>query len=454
MTIEELVDQELSYKDFESEELKPDLTEEYLAHHGILGMHWGQRNGPPYPLGSDKSTGHRLKTGASGKIEKKKPEKKSFAEKRKAKKVYKKRVQAAQKARETKAARAAEAKAKAAEEERKAKEAQEAQDKAEKEAMEREIWRQDVIKKGDIQSAKEHTDMFSTDEVNQIISKYNADQRLSQLVADSMPKTPAEKTKYEKMQERVDKIQKFAGTVSDIAGAAKKVYDAYETVNTILGAPQKKQQESNKAAAEDRAKKEAEWKNRVIMTRDMATMLANKNRFTSKEISDLLGNVEADEKLANKIGQINKPQGAQQTNQNNVDKSENTNKPENNQPQQQQQKNQQTNNQPQQQQQNQQRELQYMPISNPTQKQTSKSAESSKSSDSPSLMDRLMTRTQNAISEQRSANQQVKRDKSFYRQQSIGALNLMKAELESQRAPMSQIEVINDVIKEKRKKGE
>ena len=26
--------------------------EDYLQHWGILGMHWGDRNGPPYPLGS------------------------------------------------------------------------------------------------------------------------------------------------------------------------------------------------------------------------------------------------------------------------------------------------------------------------------------------------------------------------------------------------------------------
>ena len=24
--------------------------EEYLQHHGIAGMRWGRRNGPPYPL--------------------------------------------------------------------------------------------------------------------------------------------------------------------------------------------------------------------------------------------------------------------------------------------------------------------------------------------------------------------------------------------------------------------
>lgn len=46
---------------------------DWLAHHGIDGQRWGHRNGPPYPLSSDVSTGSRLKKGATGSIKKKTP---------------------------------------------------------------------------------------------------------------------------------------------------------------------------------------------------------------------------------------------------------------------------------------------------------------------------------------------------------------------------------------------
>lgn len=35
----------------------------WLAHHGVKGQKWGEKNGPPYPLDSSKSDGHKLLTG-------------------------------------------------------------------------------------------------------------------------------------------------------------------------------------------------------------------------------------------------------------------------------------------------------------------------------------------------------------------------------------------------------
>ena len=43
---------------------KPNL-DEYLEHHGILGMKWGKKNGPPYPLDDSVSTGSKLKKSQS-----------------------------------------------------------------------------------------------------------------------------------------------------------------------------------------------------------------------------------------------------------------------------------------------------------------------------------------------------------------------------------------------------
>ena len=41
-------------------------TDSDLQHHGIIGMKWGRRNGPPYPLDSSVSTGSKLKSSAKG----------------------------------------------------------------------------------------------------------------------------------------------------------------------------------------------------------------------------------------------------------------------------------------------------------------------------------------------------------------------------------------------------
>lgn len=48
------------------------LSQDYLAHHGVKGQKWGERNGPPYPLDSSKSDGHKLLSGSGSPQGKKK----------------------------------------------------------------------------------------------------------------------------------------------------------------------------------------------------------------------------------------------------------------------------------------------------------------------------------------------------------------------------------------------
>ena len=225
---------------------KPELCEEFLEHHQILGAHWGEMHGPPYPLDSSVSTGSRLKKGSMGKGSvKKKKSSGGLMAKHKAKQVHKQRVQAAEIARQAKQQKAEEARRQ-----------QEEQDRAEREAIEREEWRQDILRRGDAASAKDHTDLFSTDEINQIINKYTANQRLNQLVEDAERKAaqqsqpqqqpqqnvqnqqqnnqnqqrPVAKTKTEKMINALNTIQKITDPVSKIASNANTIYNAYDNM--------------------------------------------------------------------------------------------------------------------------------------------------------------------------------------------------------------------------------
>lgn len=73
------------------------LDMEELTHSGVKGQKWGVKNGPPYPLSRDISTGSRLKTNSSGR----KPG--GISDYLQTRKLKKKKQAALEKARQTKA---------------------------------------------------------------------------------------------------------------------------------------------------------------------------------------------------------------------------------------------------------------------------------------------------------------------------------------------------------------
>lgn len=127
---------------YEYNQYKPELEDEVIEHFGILGMHWGQRNGPPYPLGSDKSTGRRLKKSAGGGSGS----------------VSRKRKRALKKARKT---RARNLKIKTQEKQTK----------------------EEIIKNKDVKAMLRNVDKFTSQEINDMLSRLNVEQRLREEVA-------------------------------------------------------------------------------------------------------------------------------------------------------------------------------------------------------------------------------------------------------------------------------
>lgn len=152
---------EESTKLYEYESFKPALDDEIIAHFGILGMRWGKRNGPPYPLGSDISTGKRLKKGAGGGSGS----------------VTRKRRKALKKARKT---RARNLKIKTMEKQTK----------------------EEIIKNKDIKSMLQNVNKFTNQEINDMLNRLDVERRLAEKVREvERANTPTGKKIWKGMKE-------------------------------------------------------------------------------------------------------------------------------------------------------------------------------------------------------------------------------------------------------------
>lgn len=145
-----IMTEEESVRLYEYEQPKPDLDKDFLEHHGILGQKWGITNGPPYPLGSDKSTGKRLKKssgGGSGSVSRKKQKALKKARKARAKNLKVKTLE-----------------------------------KQKKEKVEQ--TKEEIIKNKDIKSMYKNIDMFTNQDINDILTRLDTESRLKNKVAE------------------------------------------------------------------------------------------------------------------------------------------------------------------------------------------------------------------------------------------------------------------------------
>lgn len=161
--------------------MRNDYSSNYLMHHGILGMKWGQQNGPPYPLDSNKHSASEKKAGWM----------KSLKEKSEAKKKKKKQQAALEKARKARAEKA----------------------KQEKIAKEYQEQKTKILKSGKASEVARYKGEMTNQELSEALNRIRWEKELDKMTA---AETKSNFEKIDSIMEKVGKMKKWADTAIDV----------------------------------------------------------------------------------------------------------------------------------------------------------------------------------------------------------------------------------------------
>ena len=217
----------------------------YLAHHGVLGQKWGQRNGPPYPLGSDISTGKRLKESAGAAI------KKGKAAFDKAVETHKQKV----------------AEKKAAKEEKKVKKA---------------------VASSEVEQIEKIKDKLSTREFEDAVKRAELNKRLQQ--------SDTRKTKIERFTNVLNTASKVTGAGISAWNNLARLSNAFlDTDLPVVGdtGRKNKKEESDK---NKRSEKEEKRIRDIIKRADPEELIKNRESLTTSEYEEAMKRFNLDKK--------------------------------------------------------------------------------------------------------------------------------------------------------------
>ncbi len=205
-----------------------------LYHHGILGMSWGKRNGPPYPL----------EDGAHSAAEKR-AEKKSWSERRAEKKKRKQRTKALEKARK--------------------------QRQKNKEAIEK---KEEILRKGSAKEVSKIRDQLTDEDYRKVFTRLDNENKLDQRVNQNI------KTGKERLSD-------ITSTISTIATASQSAINLYNNGAKIYNTFNKK---GNKLPLikDEQQSKDKKIKEYLTDKADLKTVVKNKDKLNGAELSKAL----------------------------------------------------------------------------------------------------------------------------------------------------------------------